>query len=515
MADNSTAASMDYSSGGGDASWMLVSTALVYMMTPALGFFYGGLVDHKNVINQLFLSFIVMGLVTVQWTLFGYSFAFAPRAAGFGSFDWGALAWDDIELQDPIYSPTFPRMIHAAYQGAFAVITPAIISGSIVGRMRFSAYVLFILIWSTVCYDALAHWVWASDGWLHTYGAIDFAGGTVVHISSGVSGLVASMILGKRYDFNHKAPQRPAHIPFVVLGASLLWVGWIGFNAGSASAANGVAGVALVNTNAATAMALLTWTMFDAIRHKPSVVGASVGAVVGLVVITPAAGYVSPGWAVFMGFLGVCWVYGWILLKAKIIHYWSPAQHVDDTLDCFSCHGMGGIAGAIMTGLFAQAKYNGVDGSFYGNGIQVWYQLAAVLTTVAFAAGCTAAIMLLLKYTIGVRVSEEKESLGLDVTLHGEVWDFNMSVGNTNSTQKDKLRNDSESDQANNSSKAEGEKPESKDEQKVAADSSTAVPIAPLHKSVPTMSKFEDMPLTIHVSTSEQETGTQMAERRV
>ncbi|CAF0836647.1 unnamed protein product [Adineta steineri] len=396
----------------GDNAWMMTSTALVLLMTPALAFFYGGLVDHKNILNQLFLSFICMGIVFVQWVLFGFSFAFGPSvSSGFGSFGWSVLRFG--EIYNPNYSPTYPLLTYCAYQGTFAVITPALISGAIVGRMKTIPYMLFIFIWTTVCYDPMAHWVWGDTGWLKSLGTLDFAGGTVVHILSGVSGFVASMIIGKRYDYSpHSTITK--NLPFTILGTCLLWVGWTGFNAGSANAASGLAGLALINTHVAAAAGLLTWVIIDAIRGQISIAGACAGPVVGLVAITPACGFVQPGWAIFIGVVATCIVYGLILLKRYM--------RVDDTLDVAVVHGCGGIVGAFMTGLFSQKSMNeggGADGAFYGRPIQLWYQIAGILTAIGFAAACTAGILLPLKWTIGIRLAKEDEIAGLDAIAHG------------------------------------------------------------------------------------------------
>ncbi|CAF4465041.1 unnamed protein product [Rotaria socialis] len=356
----------------GDNAWMLTATTLVLLMTPALAFFYGGMVDRKNVLNQLFLSFICMGIVIVQWVLFGFSFAFGPPVSeGFGSFDWAVLRFG--EIQNSYYSPTYPLLTFCMYQATFAVITPALISGAIVGRMKMIPYMIFVLIWSTVCYDPMAHWVWGSNGWLKTLGALDFAGGTVVHIFSGVSGLVASTILGKRHDYDPRSTT--AHnLPFTILGTCLLWVGWNGFNAGSANAASGIAALALVNTNVAAASALVTWVVIDAARGHIAVSGACTGSIVGLVAITPACGFVQPGWGLLIGIIGAIIVYCLLLLKRYM--------RFDDTLDVAVVHG--GISGAFMTGLFAQKMVNpgGADGAFYGHPAQLWYQIAAILTAV-------------------------------------------------------------------------------------------------------------------------------------
>ncbi|CAF1594815.1 unnamed protein product [Adineta ricciae] len=404
----------------GDNAWMMTSTALVLLMTPALAFFYGGLVDHKNILNQLFLSFVCMGIVFLQWVLFGFSFAFGPPvSSGFGSFGWSVLRFG--ESYNSNYSPTYPLLTYCAYQATFAIITPALISGAIVGRMKTIPYMIFIFVWSTVCYDPMAHWVWGENGWLKQLGTLDFAGGTVVHILSGVSGLVASIILGKRHDYDPKSTT--AHnLPFTILGTCLLWVGWSGFNGGSANSASGLAALAVINTHTAAATGLVTWVVIDAMRGHVSISGACIGPIVGLVAITPACGFVQPGWSILIAIIAVCVVYVLLLLK-KYMHY-------DDTLDVAIVHGCGGITGAFMTGLFSQKWVNeagGSDGAFYGRPVQLWYQIAGILTAIGFAAACTAGILLPLHWTIGIRLAKEEEIEGLDVSAHGESWEVAAS----------------------------------------------------------------------------------------
>lgn len=402
---------------------MLTSTALVYLMTPGLGFFYGGMVDTKNVINTLYMSFITMAIVTVQWVLFGYSFAFGRGASNgfFGDFSYAGLTFGSGQVTDTNmgmnadYSPTYPQYIHVIYQCAFAVITPALISGGLIGRLKFSSYCIFVFLWSTICYDALAHWLWSAIGWARVLGSIDFAGGNVVHIASGVSALVAAKVLGPRTVDASNEDQK-ASPPFIMLGTALLWVGWMGFNAGSANGANTLSGVAMITTNVAAASAALTWAMLDHIHTKNhGMVPACVGAVVGLVVITPGAGFVSPGWALLMGILGAIVCFYACRLKRF--------TGVDDSLDVFFCHGVGGIVGGMLTGFFAEKSYNGsIDGAAFQRGIQLWYQLVAILATIGWSTVCTVAILMGLKYTIGLRVSEEHEAAGMDLSTHGELW---------------------------------------------------------------------------------------------
>ncbi|CAF3787933.1 unnamed protein product [Rotaria sp. Silwood1] len=372
---NNSTTMNNYSHDKGDNSWMMTSTALVLLMTPALAFFYGGLVDRKNTLNQLFLSFICMGIVFVQWVLFGFSFVFGSTAGvGFGSFAWSVLRFG--ETDNGIYSSTYPLLTYAAYQGTFAIITSALISGAIVGRMKLFPYMIFTFIWTTVCYDTMAHWVWSNNGWLKNLGTLDFAGGTIVHILSGVSGLVAAIILGKRSDYN--AHSTTAHnLPFTILGTCLLWVGWSGFNGGSANEASGLAALAVINTHAAAGTGLVTWVILDALRGRVSISGACIGPIVGLVAITPACGFVQPGWALFISSITTCIIY-FLLLHKHFIHF-------DDTLNVAIVHGCGGITGAFMTGLFAEQRVNpagGYNGAFYGRPIQLWYQIAGILTAI-------------------------------------------------------------------------------------------------------------------------------------
>jgi Amt family ammonium transporter len=398
----------------GDTAWVLMSAALVMLMTPALGFFYGGLVQRKNVLATIMHSFFILALISVQWMLWGYTLAFGPTNGGIiGGFDW--LALRGVGMEPGPYSSTIPHSLFMVFQMTFAVITPALITGAFAERKRFKAFVVFSLVWATVVYAPIAHWVWAIDGWIRNTGALDFAGGTVVHISSGVSALVAAAILGRRVGFGDKQAMEPHNITYTVLGASLLWFGWFGFNAGSALGANGLAAAAFVNTNVAAAMAALTWMTVSWIRHgHPSVLGAAVGAVAGLVAITPAAGFVDPQAALLIGFGG-----GFICFFA--VDLLKNVVKLDDALDVFAVHGVGGIWGALATGLFAQAAVGGVDGLFYGNPEQLLKQAVAVAVVAAYAGGMTFIIMKLIDVVIGLRVPEQEEVLGLDSTTHGEV----------------------------------------------------------------------------------------------
>jgi Amt family ammonium transporter len=397
----------------GDTAWVLVSSALVLLMTVGLAFFYGGLVRPKNALNTMMMSVVALGVVGVQWMLVGYSIAFAPGNAVLGGLSW--LGLNNVGLDpNPTYSSTIPIQAHAMFQGMFAIITPALISGAIVERMRFRGYVVFLVLWATLIYDPLAHWVWGSGGWLLKRGALDFAGGTVVHISAGVSALVAAWFLGPRRDYR-RVPIAPHNVPLVLLGAGLLWFGWFGFNAGSALAANGLAALAFVNTNTAAAAALVTWAGLDLFRTgKITAVGAATGLVVGLVGITPAAGYVTPISALFIGVIAAGVSYTAIQIRSR--------TRLDDALDVFSCHGIAGITGAMLTGVFATKLMNpaGADGLLAGNAAQLGVQLLAVLATIAFAALGTLAILALVQVTIGARADLPEETAGLDLSQHGE-----------------------------------------------------------------------------------------------
>ncbi len=397
----------------GDTAWVLTSSALVLLMTVGLAFFYGGLVRTKNALNTMMMSVVALGVIGVQWVLVGYSIAFGHGNAWFGGFAWLGFRGVGIE-PDPAYAATIPLQAHAMFQGMFAIITPALISGAIVERMRFRAYVAFLVLWATLIYDPLAHWVWGAGGWLQQRGALDFAGGTVVHISAGVSALVAAWMLGARKDFR-RVPLAPHSVPLVLLGAGLLWFGWFGFNAGSALAANGLAALAFVNTNNGAAAALVTWALLDLIRTgKITAVGAATGLVVGLVGITPAAGYVSTLAALAIGALSACVSYTAIQIRSR--------TRLDDALDVFSCHGLAGTAGALLTGVFASKLINpaGADGLLAGNAGQVAVQLLAVTATVAFAAIGTAVILKLVQATLGARAGVRTEMTGLDLSEHGE-----------------------------------------------------------------------------------------------
>ncbi len=396
----------------GDTAWVLVASALVMLMTPALGFFYGGLVSRKNVLSTIMHSFFTLALISVVWVLWGYTLAFGPDKGGvIGGLDF--LGLRNIAPNDVLDGYGIPVMAFVAFQMMFAAITPALITGAFAERKRFKAFVIFSLAWSTLVYAPLAHWVWGG-GWLFDFGALDFAGGTVIHISSGVAAVVAARMLGPRVGFGTR-PTDPHDLTMTVLGAGLLWFGWFGFNAGSALAANGLAAHAFVVTNVAAAMGAMTWMTVSWIRHgRPSVLGAAAGAVAGLVGITPAAGFVGPAAAVIIGFgAGVLCFFAVDLLK--------QVAKLDDALDVFAVHGVGGIWGALATGLFADASIGGTDGLFFGNPEQLWIQFVATVAAISFSAVMTFLILKGIALVTALRVPEEEETLGLDSSQHGEL----------------------------------------------------------------------------------------------
>ncbi|HMB24421.1 MAG TPA: ammonium transporter [Anaerolineales bacterium] len=397
----------------GDTAWILIATALVMMMTPALAFFYGGMVRKKNLLSTLNLSFITVGLISLQWVLVGYSLAFGKSQGGLiGGLNFFGLSSVGAE-PNADYAPTIPHLAFAAYQMMFAIITPALITGAFVERVRFKAFLIFTVLWATFVYDPVAHWVWGVGGILRNLGALDFAGGTVVHVTAGFSALAFAMVLGKRKWFGH-AIMEPGNIPLTILGAGLLWMGWFGFNGGSALAANGLAVNAIVTTNTAAAAAAVSWMFLSWRDNKPSVLGIVTGAVVGLVAITPAAGFVTPLSAIAIGGLAAPISYYAIKLRQK----WG----LDESLDVWACHGMGGTWGALATGLFASKLVNplGNNGLFYGNPGQFLVQALTVIITIAFAFGMTFVLAKLLHRWLGLRVTENEEEVGLDISEHGE-----------------------------------------------------------------------------------------------
>ncbi len=409
----------------GDTAFVLVCAALVMVMTlPGVALFYGGMVRRKNVLSIVMQSLFVLALVSVQWVLWGYTLAFGPdRAHVVGDLSW--LGFRGVEqVANPDYSAEVPHLAFAVFQLMFAVITAALITGAVAERMRFPAFVAFTLLWTTLVYDPLAHWVWGVGGWLRELGALDFAGGTVVHISSGVAGLIAALVLGRRRGYGSE-PMLPHNLPFTVLGAALLWFGWFGFNAGSALSAGGLAASAFVVTNTAAAAATLSWAGAEWVRHgKPTVLGAATGCVAGLVAITPAAGFVGPMSAVIIGLVaGVACYLAVSVVKARLGY--------DDSLDVFGVHGVGGTWGALATGLFASRAVNpaGADGLLFGNAGQLWTQFVGVAASWAFAGLLTFLILKGLGMVFRLRATEEEEEQGLDLTQHGEDAYPDMAVG--------------------------------------------------------------------------------------
>ncbi|OQX68536.1 MAG: ammonia channel protein [Sorangiineae bacterium NIC37A_2] len=402
-----------------DTTWVLASTALVLLMTPGLALFYGGMVSTRNVLSTLMHSFFAMGIITVVWIVVGYSLAFGPGNSFIGDFSMvglkgvtaepnGVLALVDGKLEPAITN--IPHVTFMGFQMMFAIITPALISGAFAERLKFRAYAVFIVLWSILIYAPLAHWVWHPHGWVAQDGGLDFAGGLVVHASSGVSALIFALVIGKR-----KRPAPPHNLPMVLTGAGMLWFGWFGFNAGSALAADGLAATALVNTHVAAAGAMLSWLLAETLKHgKATALGAASGLVAGLVVITPCAGFVSPMSSLWIGLIGGVVCFGGVLLKGKLGY--------DDSLDAFGVHGIGGIVGGLLLGVFADTAWNegGANGLLLGDSALFVANLKATVIGVAFAALGTFIILKILDATIGLRVSEEVEEEGLDQHLHGE-----------------------------------------------------------------------------------------------
>jgi Amt family ammonium transporter len=398
----------------GDTAWMLISIALVMLMTPGLAFFYGGMVRRKNVLGVLMQCFIVLGVITAQWILFGYSLSFAP-----GKGFWGGLSWLGLSgvgsLPFKDYAPTIPHEAFMIFQAMFAIITPALIIGAFAERMRFSAFLIFTVLWATLVYDPVCHWVWGVGGWLREMGVLDFAGGTVVHINAGMAALVTALVIGKRRGYNNK-PVPPHNIPFTVLGTALLWFGWFGFNAGSALGANGLAVHTLVVTHTAAAVAAMTWAALEwRYAEKPTIFGTITGSIAGLATITPASGYVTVFAAAIIGFAAsvVCY-----LMVALV----KPKLGYDDSLDAFGVHGVGGILGTLAAGIFASKAVNpaGADGLLYGNPKQFLIQLIAVGVTMGYSLVASYIIYKVVDFFFKVRVEERDEIIGLDLTQHHE-----------------------------------------------------------------------------------------------
>ncbi len=398
------------SADSGDTAWMLMSSALVLLMTPGLALFYAGMVRTKNVLNTLMYSHFALALITIQWVVVGYSLAFGKTHWGLiGGFEYVMLdgLWDDLK-------GSIPTLAFMGFQLKFAIITPALISGAFVERMKFSAFVLFALLWTTLVYDPVAHWTWAEGGWMAKLGVLDFAGGTVVHWTAGLSALIAALFVGKRLGYG-KDRHVPHNLPMTITGAGLLWFGWFGFNAGSALAAGQTAALAFVTTHISAAAGAMSWLVAEwVLRKKPTLLGLVSGLVAGLVAITPGAGFVGPGGALAIGLLAGLVCFGAVLLKER----WG----YDDTLDAWGVHGVGGLLGALLVGVFAKVAYNpaGADGLIAGNWGLLGKQAVGMLAVGAYTAVVTLAILWVVKKTIGLRVSEDEEREGLDATQHGE-----------------------------------------------------------------------------------------------
>lgn len=397
----------------GDTTWVLVSTALVMLMTPAVGLFYAGMVRKKNALSTLMMCVVLLALISVQWVLYGYSLSFGPDKGGIiGSLAWAGLATVG-QAPNASYAATIPHLAFMIFQAMFAAITVALIVGSIVERIKFSAFLIFSLVWATLVYDPIAHWVWGIGGWLRSFGVLDFAGGTVVHVNAGISALALALVLGARKGYG-KDNMEPHNIPLVVLGAGLLWFGWFGFNGGSALAANGLAANAFVVTNTAAAAAAVTWTILSWIDQKPGALGFATGAVAGLVAITPASGYVGPLAAIAIGIGASVICYYAVVLRMRL--------RIDESLDVLGVHGVGGTVGAIATGIFASKAINaaGANGLLFGNPKQLLVQLATVGIVLAYAFVMTWIIAKVIDVTIGLRVANKEEDVGLDLAQHAE-----------------------------------------------------------------------------------------------
>ena len=419
------------SANSGDIAWVITATALVMLMTPALGFFYGGLVRRKNLVSTIVQCFVIFAVISIVWALWGYSLVFGTSIGGVIGFSPGLLGLSSLSIHsiNPALAPTIPELLYFAFQLKFAAITPALIIGACAERIKFKSLLIFMVLWSTLIYAPIAFWVWNPGGWLRALGAIDFAGGLVVHISAGLSALAAALVVGRRKGCaipwkahmealeqkKHAIEFKPTNVPYVLLGAALLWFGWFGFNAGSALAANDLAVSALVTTNLAAAAAAVSWMIADwVIKGKPSATGIAIGGVVGLVAITPAAGYVSVSSALIIGLAAG--------IISNLVASWRAGRsRVDDTLDVFACHGVGGIWGAIATGLFASGAIQvEINGAFFGNIHQLVSQLIAVGVVVPFAFFGSYLLLKLVNLVSPLRVSEEAEDAGLDLSEHGE-----------------------------------------------------------------------------------------------
>ncbi|MHB8580473.1 MAG: ammonium transporter [Ignavibacteriaceae bacterium] len=407
-----------------DVAWMLTATALVLLMTPGLSFFYGGMVSSKNIISTMLQSFVAMGVISILWVVVGFSLAFGNDVGGIIGNPLTFFMFRNVGLNtDPQLAPTIPLMLFALFQLKFAIITPALITGSFAGRIKFSSYLIFMILFSLLIYAPLAHMAWHPDGFLRKMGVLDFAGGTVVHISAGLAALAGAITLGRRKSHIEGETHEPANIPYVLLGTGLLWFGWFGFNAGSALAANGIAVLAFANTNTASAAAAIAWIILDVIRgKKPSAVGACVGAVVGLVAITPAAGYVDVGASIFIGTVAS--------IISNFAVSWKSKSTIDDTLDVFPCHGIGGIVGMILTAVFAQKV-----GLIFGHPELLYVHLIGLLIVSAFTFGGSFLLYKITDMISPLRVDEEHEVIGLDISQHGESFG-NVYLSNADSLEK-------------------------------------------------------------------------------
>lgn len=407
----------------GNTAWVLSATALVMLMTPAIGLLYAGLYKQEHATNTILLSFVSLAVISVEWILFGYSFAFGPGSKGYGNYKWGVFHHVAAEPSG-VYATKIPHILYAVFQNMFATMTPAFLSGAVVGRMKFGTYIVYIIAWTLVVYNCLAHWNWGAYidpntwiseplGWLAIRGTIDYAGGGVIHITSGFAALASAIILGKRDDYK-KEPIHPHNMPLVAIGLTLLWVGWFGYTGGSAGAANGVASFALVNTQIAASVGMIFWLILEnCFDKKTSLVGAAYGAMAGLVAITPAAGYVWPWHSLIFGIFASA--FGFLFSKLKF------RLRYDDPFDVFAIHGICGSVGMFMTGLFATSEVNPSiqGGAFYGDRIQLGYQMAGIVVAAAFSFVCTSLILWILKKTIGLRVTKRIEDTGLDLKYHG------------------------------------------------------------------------------------------------
>lgn len=416
---------MSVISNSGDTAWLMISTALVMIMTPALGFFYGGLVRKKNLVSTIVQCLVIYAVIAVVWALWGYSLVFGPSINGvIGDLSLFGLNNLSISTVNTVLAPQIPELLFFAFQLQFAAITPALLIGAFAERIKFKSLLIFIVLWSTLIYVPIAHWVWNPNGWLRGLGAIDFAGGIVIHVTAGFSALAAALVVGRRKGCStpwktymkslDRVPEKPTNIPYVILGAALLWFGWFGFNAGSALAANDLAVSALVTTNLAAAAAAVSWMIIDwIVKGKPSAVGVSIGAVVGLVAITPASGYVNVTSALLIGLAAG-------VISNLVANWRAGRSRIDDTLDVFACHGIGGLWGSIATGLFAATAINGASGLFYGNAAQLGAQLLAVAVVIPFAFFGSYLLLKAVNLFSPLRVCAEAEDAGLDLSEHGE-----------------------------------------------------------------------------------------------